>query len=92
MVESFQDLEYEFCLYIMPFLSPFLYHLVIYTINGNLLYSTGSSIRRSGDINGEKIQKRGNICIRITGSLCCAVDTNTILQSNYMPISYVKNK
>ena len=83
------NLEYEFCLYIMPFLSPFLYHLVIYTINGNLLYSTGSSIRCSGDINGEKIRKRGNICICITDSLCCTVDTNTILQSNYMPIRVI---
>ena len=39
-----------------------------------------------GDQNGKEIQKRGDICICIADSLCCTVETNTILQSNYTPI------
>ena len=42
-----------------------------------------------GDINGEEIQKRGNICMSITDALCYTVDTNTTLQSNYMPIKVI---
>ena len=33
-----------------------------------------------------KIQKRGDICIRIADSLCCTVETNTTLESDYTPI------
>ena len=32
-----------------------------------------------GDLNGREIQKRGGICICITESLCCTVETNTTL-------------
>ena len=32
-----------------------------------------------GDPNGKEIQKRGDICICIADSLCCTVETNTIL-------------
>ena len=32
-----------------------------------------------GDLNGKEIQKRGDICIRITDSLCCVAETNTTL-------------
>ena len=37
-----------------------------------------------GDLNGREIQKRGGICI--ADLLCCTVETNTTLQSNYTPI------
>ena len=39
-----------------------------------------------GDLNGKKIQKRGDICICIADSLCCTAETNTALLSNYTPI------
>ena len=35
--------------------------------------------------NGKEIQKRGDICICIAVSLCCAAETNT-LWSNYTPV------
>ena len=38
-----------------------------------------------GDLNGKEIRKRGGICTRIADSLCCAVETNTRLPSNYIP-------
>ena len=41
-----------------------------------------------GDLNGMEIQKGGNICILIVGSLCCAVETNITLYSNYTPINF----
>ena len=41
-----------------------------YRTNENLLYSTGNSVL-CGDLNGKEIQKRGDICIHITDSLCC---------------------
>ena len=31
-----------------------------------------------GDLNGKEIQKRGDICICITGSLCCTAETNNV--------------
>ena len=39
-----------------------------------------------GDLNGKKIEKRGGICICIVDSLCCIVETDKKLLSNYMPI------
>ena len=39
-----------------------------------------------GDLNGKEIPERGNICIPIADSLCCTVETNTTLYSNYNPI------
>ena len=32
-----------------------------------------------GDLNGKEIQKRGDICICISDSLGCIVETNTTL-------------
>ena len=38
----------------------------------------------SGDLDGKEVQKgRGYTCISTTGSLCCTVETNTKLKSNY---------
>ena len=30
-------------------------------------------------LNGKEIQKRGDVCMRIADSLCCAGETNTTL-------------
>ena len=63
-------------------------HTLLYTkqiTDENLLYSTGNSVL-CGDLNGKKIEKRGGICICIVDSLCCIVETNKKLLSNYMPI------
>ena len=38
---------------------------------------------------GREAQQGGGICIHIADSLCCTVEMNTTLQSNYTPI---KNK
>ena len=44
-------------------------------------YSTGDSTQGSGDRDGEEIQEsRGDICIRITDSLCCKAETNIMKQ------------
>ena len=32
-----------------------------------------------GDLNGEEIQKRGDVCIQIADSLCCTAENNTTL-------------
>ena len=32
-----------------------------------------------GDLNGKEIQKRGDICVHVADSLCCAAESNTIL-------------
>ena len=32
-----------------------------------------------GDLNGKEIQKRGDVCICMADSFCCAVETNTTL-------------
>ena len=45
-----------------------------------------------GNLNGKEVQKRGDICICIADSLCCTVETNTTLQSNYTPIKVKINK
>ena len=31
------------------------------------------------DLNGKKIQGRGDICIHVIDSLCCTAETNTTL-------------
>ena len=36
-----------------------------------------------GDLNQKEITKRGDLCIRVVNSLCCSVEANTTLQSNY---------
>ena len=46
----------------------------------------GTLLMLCGDINGKEIQKGGDICIHIADSLCCTVEGNTILESNYTPI------
>ena len=44
---------------------------------------------REGDVRGKRY---GNICICITDSLCYKAETNTPLESNYMPIKiFYKN-
>ena len=40
----------------------------------------------SVDLNMNNFQKRGDICICITESLCCTVEANITLQSSYTPI------
>ena len=50
--------------------------------NENLLYSTGDSTECSGDLNGKKIQKTGDIHTRIADSLGYTAETNTALESN----------
>ena len=52
------------------------------TTNENLLYSTGDSTGCSGDLNGKKIQKPGDIHTRIADSLGYTAETNTALESN----------
>ena len=42
-----------------------------------------------GDLNGKEIQKRGDIGICIADSLCCTVETNRTLKSNYIPIKLI---
>ena len=60
--------------------------------NKNILCSTGNSTG-CGDPNGKEIQKGGAICICMADSLCCTVDSNIILQTNYTPIKInLKNK
>ena len=39
-----------------------------------------------GDLNGWKVQKGGHICVSMADSFCCAVETNTMLWSNYTAI------
>ena len=36
-----------------------------------------------GDLNGKEIQKRGDICIHMTGSLCCTAENNNIVNQLY---------
>ena len=31
------------------------------------------------DVSGKEIRKRGDTCIHMDGSLCCTVETNTII-------------
>ena len=47
--------------------------------NENLLYNAGNSTQRSGDLDGKKIQERGDICIRVADSHCCTAEANTAL-------------
>ena len=55
--------------------------------NVNLLYSTGNSTQCSEvNLMGRKSKKRGDICVHIADALCCTVETNIALQSNYNPI------
>ena len=39
-----------------------------------------------GQAGGKEAQERGDICILIVESRCCAAETNTTLESNYIPI------
>ena len=45
-----------------------------------------------GDLHGKEIQKRGDICTVMADSFCCAVETNTTLESNYTLITSKKKK
>ena len=42
-------------------------------------YRTAQGSVLSADLNGKEIQKGGGTCIRIADSLCCTVETNTVL-------------
>ena len=42
-------------------------------------------------LNGEEIQKGGNICMHMANSLCHIVKASTILWSSYTPIKIKKN-
>ena len=47
-----------------------------YITNENLLYSTGSTTQCSlGYLNGNGIQKRGDVCLYIAYLLCCILET-----------------
>ena len=37
--------------------------------------------------NGREVPRRGDICIHVADSLCCAAETNRILQNNYTLIN-----
>ena len=39
--------------------------------------------------DGREVQEGGDMCISMVDSCCCMAETNTTLQSNYLPI---KNK
>ena len=39
---------------------------------------------------GKRMQNRVGVCVCITDLLCCAPETNTTLQINYIPIKIVK--
>ena len=64
------------------------------TVNGKLLYNTGSSNpvlcdnleMLHGVQGGRKVQVGGAVCIPMANSCWCMAETNTILQSNYPPI------
>ena len=45
-----------------------------------------------GHLNGKEIPKRGDICKRTADSLCCTVETNTALWSNYTPVKITLKK
>ena len=45
-----------------------------------------------GDLSWKEFQKRGDMCIHIADSLCCTVQTNTIVENNYIPIKIVLKK
>ena len=36
-------------------------------------------LKLCGELSGKEIQKRGDICICVTGSLFCTAEANTIL-------------
>ena len=41
---------------------------------------------------GSRGRGYGDMCMHMADSLCCAIETNTILRSNYIPIKmYLKN-
>ena len=40
-----------------------------------------------GDLNGKKVQKRGDVCIGVADSLCCMVEINT-REGNGTPLQY----
>ena len=40
-----------------------------------------------GDLNGKKVQKRGDVCIGVADSLCCMVEINTG-EGNGTPLQY----
>ena len=47
--------------------------------NKKLQYSTANCTRCSGALNGKEIPKRGDMCICVDDSLCCALEANTAL-------------
>ena len=58
------------------------------TASGKLLYNTGSSAWCSGmgGVGGWGVREGGDVRVPIADSLQCTVETNTTLQSNYIPI------
>ena len=45
--------------------------------NDNIVYSMEPYFVFCGDLSGKETPERGDICIHIAYSLCCAVETNT---------------
>ena len=41
-----------------------------------------------GDLSRKEIQKTGAVCIRMAGSVCSTVETNTTLQNNSTPVTF----
>ena len=64
--------------------------IYIYTLSGikqktkrnNCIHRKLNSVLY-GDLNGKEIQKRGDICIHMTGSLCCTAENNNIVNQLY---------
>ena len=55
--------------------------LIPYTeevMNENLLSRTGNAVF-CADLNEKEIQQGGGMCMCVAGSLCCTIETNTIL-------------
>ena len=42
-----------------------------------------------GDLNGEEVQKKGDICICMMIHFAVQLETNTTIQSNYTPIKII---
>ena len=43
-----------------------------------------------GDLNGQKIQKRGDVCVHTAGSLCYTAETNSIVKQLYTNNFFLK--
>ena len=43
----------------------------------------GTLLGALGDLNGKKIQNRGHICVPVTDSFCCTIETNSTVRQLY---------